>query len=101
MSILQISLPDDVKIILDERIANGFDASPSAYVCRLIEEDRRRCAVHRMEATLVARVEDDRSVEMNEADWREIRGEFKRRVESKGVKWVSPGVPGAMIGWGA
>lgn len=83
MSTLQIALPDNVKAVLDERIASGNYADPSDYLCRLIEEDERRRAASRMEASLVTRLEDDRSVEMNETDWGKIREDFKIRYATR------------------
>ena len=83
MSTLQIALPDNVKAVLDKRFASGNYANSSDYLCRLIEEDERLRAESRIETSLVARLEDDRSVEMNETDWGKIRENFKMRYATR------------------
>jgi antitoxin ParD1/3/4 len=80
MSTLQISLPEHVKAVVDEQVASGRFPSEREYVCRLIEEDGHRRAQAGVESTLVSRLENPASLEMNAADWAGMREEFNRRV---------------------
>ena len=80
MSTLQITLPDEVKAVADAQVASGRFASHSEYFRSLVEEDRRRLAGESIEAMLVARIEGTQTIEMDAADWRQMREEFQRRV---------------------
>ena len=83
MSTLQISLPEHVKAVIDEQIASGRFPTESEYVCRLIEEDGHRRAQAGLESTLVSRLENPASTEMNSADWARMREEFNRRMANR------------------
>ena len=84
MSTLQISLPDSLRAVVDRQVASGQFASESEYVCRLIEEDQRRQAQAEVESFLISRVSGSSTVEMDGADWNQMRNEFKRRITGGG-----------------
>ena len=85
MSTLQISLPEHVKAVADEQVARGDYADHSEYVCHLIEADERRRGQAELETLLLARVQDERTIEMDEGDLQRMRDEFQRRIDrSKG-----------------
>jgi antitoxin ParD1/3/4 len=86
MSTLQISLPEHVKAVVDEQVASGRFPNHSEYVCRLIEDDERRRAQFALESTLVSRLNGSGTVEMDKADWAQMREEFNRRVSNRGGK---------------
>jgi antitoxin ParD1/3/4 len=80
MSTLQVSLPDRLKEIVDMQVASGRFSNESEYLCRLIEDDQRRHSQAEVESLLVSRVTDTRTVEMDAADWKQMRDEFGRRI---------------------
>ena len=86
MCILQIDIPERVKAVMDEQIRTGGFPSPSDYFCRLVEEDALRREKAATESLLVRRVEDDRVVVMDSADWANMRQEFERRVAGRGAQ---------------
>lgn len=86
MDTLRISLPEGVKAIVDQQIAHGRFANESEYVCRLIEDDERRQAQDHLESLLLARVTGSESIEMDSADWIQMRKEFHRRVTAEGMR---------------
>lgn len=86
MTTLQISLPENIKAVVEEQVASGRFPTESAYLCRLIEEDQRRRGQAGLESFLVSRLENPQSMEMNAADWAQMREEFGRRVASQGTK---------------
>jgi antitoxin ParD1/3/4 len=79
MTKLDISLPDDVKALADERVAGGEYASLSAYLADLIRRDQQRVERERTEALLLKRLHGGPSREMTEADFSQLG----RRVEDE------------------
>ena len=86
MSTLQISLPEQVKAVVDEQMATGRFASESEYLCQLVEEDQRRRARAQLESLLVSRVTGTATVNMDAADWANMRAEFHRRRTAESTK---------------
>ena len=81
---LTISLPEDLRQqALDEQVAQGRYPSADEYIHELIRQDQRRAARQRLEADLVARLDDTDSVVMDAADFRRMREEFRRRLAAR------------------
>ena len=80
MSTLNINVSEHVKAIVDEQVRNGGFPSESDYLCRLIEADENRRAQVAVESLLIARIEDSRTVVMDDADWTQMRQEFLGRI---------------------
>lgn len=76
MTTLSIPLPDDLEVVVEDRVASGQFASKSDYIHSLIRRDRDRLNQDRLEAFLLERQETADAVEMNEADVQRMREEY-------------------------
>jgi len=81
MTTLSISLPEELRAIVEEQIASGRYSDHSEYLRSLIRQDQHRINQRQLEAELLARLQGE-SVEMDAADWKEIREEFQRLVRT-------------------
>ena len=80
MTTLNITLPEDLRAIVEEQIASGKYSDHSEYVRSLIRQDQRRLNQSQLEAELLRRLEGQ-SVEVDAADRRETRNEFARLMK--------------------
>lgn len=81
MTTLNISLPEDLRAVVDAQVSSGRYSTHSEYLRTLIRQDQDRLARQRLEDLLLARLEGD-SVEMDAEDRKAIRQEFLRRVKA-------------------
>ncbi len=86
MTTLNISLPDNMKKLVDERVAQGGFASHSEYVRSLIRSDQKRIDRQHIEAKLLERLEAGAPIEMHDADFEKIRGRLKSHLARKRKK---------------
>lgn len=86
MTTLNISLPDDLKRIVDERVSEGGFASHSEYVRSLIRKDQKRMERDRIEAKLLERLDSGAPVEMTERDFDRIRARLAKHQKNKRKK---------------
>ena len=80
MTTFNISLPDDVRELLDQQVSNGRYASVSEYVASLIREDRDRLDRHQVEAKLLERIAAGPSRPMSNADFDAIRNRVEDQI---------------------
>jgi antitoxin ParD1/3/4 len=80
MTTLNISLPDELKRVVDERVARGNFASHSEYMRSLIREDQKRIEREQLEAKLLRRLQSGESVPMTDADFDHIRARLRSHV---------------------
>lgn len=76
---LQITLPDALRVFLDEQVARGGHSDASAYLAKLLQEVRLREAKHELDAKLLEGVRSIASP-LTENDWAEIRREGLARL---------------------
>jgi antitoxin ParD1/3/4 len=80
MSTLNISLPQDLKAVVDREVKRGGFASHSEYIRALIRNEQQRIARENVEELLLSRLDGEPASEMTAADWRHIRQEVLKRV---------------------
>jgi antitoxin ParD1/3/4 len=80
MTTLNISLPDDLKKLVDRQVMEGGFASHSEYVRSLIRKDQKRLERERIESKLLERLEAGASVEMTDRDFEKIRARLKSHL---------------------
>ncbi|MBI1760693.1 MAG: type II toxin-antitoxin system ParD family antitoxin [Acidobacteria bacterium] len=80
MTTLNISLPDNLKIFIDSRLAEGGYDTVSDYFHELVEQDQARKEQKRLEAVLVERLQGEDWEELSPADWVNLRQELKERL---------------------
>lgn len=78
MATMNISLPDEMRAFVEERVASEGYASASEYFRALVREEQRRRARAELEAKLLEGLRGP-SVEMTPEDWESIRREVHDR----------------------
>lgn len=77
---LTISLPDELRDVVEQQVAAGGYANRDEYIRALIRRDQQIAARKRLEAELVERSDQSDSVLMDRADVAQMREELKRRL---------------------
>jgi antitoxin ParD1/3/4 len=80
---LNISLPDDLREVVQDRVTRGGFADHSEYISNLIRQDAERVARERLEAHLASRADDSDAVDMNAADIQGMRDDLRRRLAAR------------------
>jgi Arc/MetJ-type ribon-helix-helix transcriptional regulator len=80
---LNVSLPDDLRDVVKDRVARGGFADHNDYISNLIRQDAERAARERLEAHLVSRADDSDAVDMDAADIQGMREELHRRIAAR------------------
>ena len=74
MTTMNISLPEDMRAFVEDRVAQGGDASVSEYFRDLIREAQRRKAKRELEAKLAEGLQGA-PTRMTRKDWQAIKRE--------------------------
>jgi antitoxin ParD1/3/4 len=81
MAVVNISLPDQMKSYIDERLAEGQFSSTSEYFRDLVREDQRRRAQKRLEALLLEGLESGKPVDVTDEYIQQKRAELIQRIQ--------------------
>lgn len=77
MTTLNISLPESLKVFVEEQVATGSFSTASEYIRTLIREAQERRAQAVLEGKLLAALSAEPS-SMSGADWDELRERVRR-----------------------
>ena len=80
MSSLTISLPDTLRVYLDEQVKSGASGSPEDYVSSLIHADLQRKADERLENLLIEGLDSGAATPMTGEDWESLRRQTRERA---------------------
>jgi antitoxin ParD1/3/4 len=80
MTTMNVSLPDDLKLFVDEQVATGGYGTTSEYIRELIREARKQTARQRLEALLLEGLNSGPPTPMTDEWWAERRRELESRV---------------------
>ena len=83
MQTMHISLPDQLKELVDAQVNTGRYSTVSEYVRDLIRDDEKRRAQAELEALLLEGIRSGEPTEMTRQDWIEIRSEAVRQFEAR------------------
>ena len=75
---MNISLPDDLKKYVEQRVRRGY-STPSEFVRELIREDRKKRAREHLEQLLEEGLESGRPVVADAKFWADLRKEAQDR----------------------
>jgi antitoxin ParD1/3/4 len=86
MTSMNISLPNELKEYVEERIHSGY-STPSEYVRELIREDRKPRAKDRLDSLLLEGLDSGDPLSVNAKFWTELKKEamakFKPHKKSR------------------
>jgi antitoxin ParD1/3/4 len=78
MTSMEITLPEPLKLFVEEQVSKGEYATVSEYLGALIREAQRRADQHGLEAKLLAGLQSPTS-EMTAAEWSALRARVLSR----------------------
>ncbi|MEH1998308.1 MAG: type II toxin-antitoxin system ParD family antitoxin [Nostoc sp.] len=73
MSSINISLPESMKVFVEEQVAQGGYGSVSEYLQELITQDQKRKMQEHIEELLIAGLESGEAIEVNDQWWQQKR----------------------------
>jgi antitoxin ParD1/3/4 len=76
---MNIALPENMKQFVREQVAKGGYSSVSEYIRELIRTDEKEKARSALESEILNGLRSGDSTPMTDQDWREIRGEVRKR----------------------
>jgi antitoxin ParD1/3/4 len=79
MTTVNISLPDSMKLFLEEQAAKGGYGTTDEYLRALIREAQRREAKAKLEALLLQGLDSGEPTPMTDEDWDEMRRQYDER----------------------
>ncbi|MGH2414373.1 MAG: type II toxin-antitoxin system ParD family antitoxin [Microcystaceae cyanobacterium] len=80
MSSINISLPESMKVYVEEQVARGGYNTASEYFRELIRQDQKRKAQEHLETLLLEGLESGSATSMTSQDWQQIRQAVQERV---------------------
>ena len=80
MAVVNISLPDQMKIYIDERLNEGRFSSTSEYFRDLVREDQKQRVQERLEKLLLEGLESGESINVTEEYIQQKRAGLMQRV---------------------
>jgi antitoxin ParD1/3/4 len=83
MTTLNVSLPDEVRAFIEERVAREGHSSAGDYLAALVREAQRRLAKQELEAKLREAVESGPATPMTREDWDSIEREALARLAAE------------------
>ena len=83
MASLNVSLSDDLRAYVDERVRRGGFSTPSEFVRQLIREDQRQEADRRLEALLLEGLDSGAARKITEKDWKQVRAAVKNTLAAR------------------
>jgi antitoxin ParD1/3/4 len=81
MAVVNISLPDQMKQFIDERLSEGRFSSTSEYIRDLVREDRNRRAQDRLETLLLEGLDSGEPIDATSDYIKAKRAELVKRIE--------------------
>ena len=81
MAVVNISLPDQMKSYIDERLNEGRFSSTSEYFRDLVREDQNRRAQERLEALLLQGLESGEPIDVTDEYVQRKRTELIARIQ--------------------
>lgn len=73
MKSINISLPEEMRIYVEEQVASGDYSTTSEYIRQLIRQDRQQKAEKQLEQLLLEGLNSGEATPMTAKDWAEIR----------------------------
>ena len=81
MAVVNVSLPDQMKDYIEERLREGRFSSTSEYIRDLVREDQKRRSDERLEALLLEGLESGQPIDVDDDYIQRKRSELLPRLE--------------------
>lgn len=83
MKSMNISLPDSMRVYIEEQVAEGNYSTVSEYFRELVRQDQKRKAQERLETLLLEGLESGNATAMTDEDWQNIRTSVRERITKR------------------
>ncbi len=83
MKSMNISLPDSMRVYIEEQVAEGNYSTVSEYFRELVRQDQKRKAQERLETLLIEGLESGNATAMTDEDWQNIRQAVRERITKR------------------
>ena len=79
MTMLNLSLPENLKQFVDAKVNQGGYQTAEEYVCAILQQERKREARERLEALLLEGINSGEPIEVTDQYWEEKRRRLRER----------------------
>jgi antitoxin ParD1/3/4 len=83
MTTVNISVPDSMKVFIDEQVAKGGYSTTSEYIRQLVRQEAERVAQARLETLLLEGLDSGEEIEINDDWWQQKRIQLLERLRKK------------------
>jgi len=83
MTSINISLPELMKVFVEEQVAQGDYNSASEYVQELISQDQKRKAQERLEGLIIEGLDSGEPIEVTDEWWEQKRTQLMDSLRSR------------------
>jgi antitoxin ParD1/3/4 len=83
MTTVNISVPDSMKVFIDEQVAKGGYSTTSEYIRQLLRQEAERVAQVRLETLLLEGLDSGEPIEINDDWWQQKRLQLLERLRKK------------------
>ncbi|GAB4528115.1 MAG: type II toxin-antitoxin system ParD family antitoxin [Pleurocapsa sp.] len=83
MKSINISLPEEMRVYVEEQVASGGYSTTSEYIRQLIRQDRQQKAEKQLEQLLLEGLNSGEATPMTAEDWAEIRQAVTDKITAR------------------
>ena len=83
MTTVNISVPDSMKVFIDEQVSKGGYSTTSEYIRQLLRQEAERVAQARLETLLLEGLDSGEVIEINDDWWQQKRIQLLERLRKK------------------
>jgi antitoxin ParD1/3/4 len=83
MTTVNISVPDSMKVFIDEQVAKGGYSTTSEYIRQLVRQEAERVAQAPLETLLLEGLDSGEEIEINDDWWQQKRIQLLERLRKK------------------
>lgn len=83
MTTFNISLPDSMRVFIDEQVKQKGYSTASEYIHHLIRQEQEREEQKRLEVLLLEGLESGELIEINDQWWENKRSQLLQRLDSE------------------
>jgi antitoxin ParD1/3/4 len=90
---LNISLPEPMRVFINEQVAKGGYSTASEYIRDLVRAEQRRASGDWLDRMLADWAESQPPRERTQADWEKLRRAAKERIDQLLIEGIESGPP--------
>ena len=80
---MTISLPDEMKSFIEERLKAGSFSSASEFIRQLVREEQKRAEAERLDRMLIEGAESGEPIRTDDSYWQQLRKRVEKKVRAR------------------